>query len=142
MFEYRTQASRAPTASNGCEFVHDTLVLEVYHMDAATGRVASTPSLRQMGPIPQTVAATSPWEDAMDRAEVYEPAYGDCGDLAGRSCYLGDRRASGELGELMQATRPGVGEVRLLPTQSTLFRPPARRRRSAYLPGVRRRTVP
>lgn len=111
IFEYRTQASTAPTASNGCELVHDTLVLEVYPMDPVMGRVASTPSLRQVGPIPQTVAPNSPWEDATERVEVYEPAYGDCGDPAGRSCYLGDRRASGELGELMQAMRPGVGEV-------------------------------
>jgi hypothetical protein len=122
MFEYRTQASRAPTASNGCELVHDTLVLEVYPYDPATGRVASTPFLRQVGPTPQTVAAVSPWEDAMQRAEVYEPAYGDCGDPAGRSCYLGDRRASGELGQLMQATRPGIREVSLLPTRSALLR--------------------
>ena len=47
-------------------------------------------------------------------AELYEPAYGDCGDPAGRSCYIGNRIAKNELGELTptRAVRPGVGEVR------------------------------
>ena len=111
------EGSRVPNAHNQCEYADDQLVMEIY---APSGTYA------RLGPTSGSTGSSVvlPVDHSLMPADIYEPAYGACGDVnettttataaAAKHCYLGDGHSSGRVRDLPRDAGHGPVEGRVV----------------------------